>query len=832
MSLGLEEEHENERTLPAARALAAALEASEGAIVLCDSECRITYASGPAVRALGAEGAGAVRGRLWSELDLPVDLAESLDEQGKVVLRAGRSTTLTAVLPGNSDVGAGRHVREVRILPSPEDSNGPSGIVYVFRETIGPTEITHGEFQGVGLLRAVLEGISDPVFVKDMQGRYVLINSAGAMRLEAPVEAILGRGDDQLESKLLPGKTAESDQVALHHGEICQDETIPGPDGLDRIYRLTKWALRDPSGKAIGLIGVAKDVTRSREAEQALRESEQKYRLLAENSTDMISRHDPQGNYLYVSPACRTILGYEPEELLGRMAYDLIHEADRAAVGLSHWAILEDPKTNTVSFRVRHKEGHYVWLESTVRTLRDPESGEVIEIQCASRNCSARIEAEQALRESRRLLQAVIDRSAAVIYAKDLQGRYILINYWYEQLFGIRQAEFLGRTDFDIFPSEIAEAFQVNDRKVVEACQPLEFEEIAPRKDGLHTYLSVKFPLIDEQGNTYAVCGISTDITERKRAEQQLQDQNALLQEAVRSERLAHQALKRAEGQLVQAEKLSALGQMVGGVAHEVNNPLAFAVNNLAVMRRDVRHLLDMLRLYQKTDDLLAEHRPQLSAEIEALATRIDLSYTIENLASLFTRTGEGLNRIRRIVNDLRDFARTDEADHDEVDLNLGITSTANIVVGRAHKQGVELVLDLQPLPPVICFPSKINQVVLNFLSNAIDACPEGGKVTLRTALQPDGQGVAIHIKDTGHGIPAELRDRIFDPFFTTKPIGQGTGLGLSISYGIVQSHGGRIEVASAEPGHTHFVIHLPLNPSVDIDRESPPDPMIPSQLP
>src|SRR5262249_3298947 len=171
-------------------------------------------------------------------------------------------------------------------------------------------------------------------------------------------------------------------------------------------------------------------------------------------------------------------------------------------------------------------------------------------------------------------------------------------------------------------------------------------------------------------------------------------------------------------------------------------------------------------------------------------------------------RSRDGLKRIQQIVKDLRDFARLDESDLKEVDLVAGIESTLHIIQSRAKKQQVELVRELAPLPPVTCYPAKVNQVVLNLEANAIDACKPGATVTVRTAAGEDG--VEIHVIDTGEGIDPAVREKIFDPFFTTKPLGQGTGLGLSISFQIVHDHGGKITLASEPRPGTHVVVAFP----------------------
>jgi signal transduction histidine kinase len=181
-------------------------------------------------------------------------------------------------------------------------------------------------------------------------------------------------------------------------------------------------------------------------------------------------------------------------------------------------------------------------------------------------------------------------------------------------------------------------------------------------------------------------------------------------------------------------------------------------------------------------------------------------------LPDLLKRTAEGLKRIRQIVNDLRLFARLDEGEVNEADLNAGITSTATITKGHARSKDVTLKLELEPLPRVTCNAARINQVVMNLLSNAIDACGRGGTVTLRTGQEDDR--ARIDVIDDGHGINPAIRERIFDPFFTTKPIGKGTGLGLSISYGIIQDHGGSIEVDSTPGQGSRFTVRIPVHPS------------------
>lgn len=264
-----------------------------------------------------------------------------------------------------------------------------------------------------------------------------------------------------------------------------------------------------------------------------------------------------------------------------------------------------------------------------------------------------------------------------------------------------------------------------------------------------------------------------------------------------------NRVLRETQAALVQNEKLASLGRLAAGVAHEINNPIAYVTNNLVVIRRDTQAALAVLDAYQRGDPLEA-------ARLEEAA---DLGYLRENFARTCDKTLEGLQRVRDIVRNLRDFARLDEAEFKEADLNAALQSTIEIVRYQLKQADVKLETVLAPLPPVLCHPGKINQVFLNLLVNAIQACPRGGQVVIRT--RAESVAVVVEVQDNGCGIRPEHRSRLFEPFFTTKPVGQGTGLGLSVSFGIVRDHGGTIEVDSELGRGSTFRVRLPLKPNV-----------------
>jgi PAS domain S-box-containing protein len=435
-------------------------------------------------------------------------------------------------------------------------------------------------------------------------------------------------------------------------------------------------------------------------------------------------------------------------------------------------------------------------------------------------------QAQEALREAEERTRKIVDTAHDAFVAMDSEGRITDWNRQAELTFGWPRAEVLGRLlEEMIVPEQYREAHRQGLKRFLATGEaPVlnkRIELTALHREGRVFPVELTITALPWR-ESYVFSSFLHDITERKKAEealkrtaaeltlynQQLHKLAADLRETAASEFQAHQKLKKAQSQLVQSEKLAALGQLVAGVAHEINNPLSFVSNNVAVLQRDVRALRDLLALYQEAEGLLKQLQPELAARIDDLAQTIDLKYTLENLDGLMTRSRDGLKRIQQIVKDLRDFARLDESDLQDIDLNAGIESTINIIRGQAKKQQVTLDLQLEPLPPVTCYPAKINQVVLNLVANAIDACSAGGKVTVSTHAEP--KEVEIAVADTGSGIDPAIRERIFDPFFTTKPQGKGTGLGLSISYGIVQDHGGRIEVDSTPGQGSNFRVRLP----------------------
>jgi two-component system NtrC family sensor kinase len=422
-----------------------------------------------------------------------------------------------------------------------------------------------------------------------------------------------------------------------------------------------------------------------------------------------------------------------------------------------------------------------------------------------------RSQAEQALLQTEVFYHSLVETIPQMILCKDLDGHFTFANDKFCTELGTTLENFKGKTDFDFFPKELAEKYRRDDKQVLDSGQVLDVveEHVTPKGGKLYVQV-MKTPVRGADGKPIGIQGIFWDVTERMRAEEQLKEQNVILHERERSEREAHQALKAAQSRMVETEKLASLGQLVAGVAHEINNPLAFVSNNVAVLERDLRDIITLIGLFRQLERKDDPAQVVLSGQIDMVSEQLDVVYTLDNMPRLIERTREGLRRIERIVKDLRLFARVDEGEWNEVDLNPGIESSVNMVQGYARKKSVRLVSELEPVPPLRCRGARIHQVVVNLLMNGIDACGADDTVTIRTRAEAAGEGVRIEVTDTGCGMEPAIRERIFDPFFTTKAIGEGTGLGLSISYGIVQEHHGDIDVQSTPGSGSCFTIRLP----------------------
>jgi two-component system, cell cycle sensor histidine kinase and response regulator CckA len=491
---------------------------------------------------------------------------------------------------------------------------------------------------------------------------------------------------------------------------------------------------------------------------EALRPTEATYRFLAEHATDLICRLSPDGTFLYVSPASRTLLGYEPGELLGRLSQELLDPEDLARIARHTASLTTIPDVQKFTYRIRRKDGEYVWFETTSRTILNPGDGTLSEHVTISRDITERVQTEEALRESDARFRQLVENVQSVFYIVAAQeAQVIYVTPAFETVWGC-SCDSLYQD-----PHAWTAAIHPDDRPQVSASrlqarfEPTNCEYRIVRPDGTVRWIRDRgAPVRNEAGEVYRVVGIAEDIT-------------------------AHREL---EERLRQSQKLEAVGRLAGGVAHDFNNMLHVITGYCDLLLMDLqptdpryRRLSEIQkaadRAVRLTRQLLAFSRRQM------LAPRVlDLNEVVGNLQGMLARLiGEDVRLENRLAPEL-DTVKAD--------------------------------------------PGQIEQVIVNLAINARDAMPDGGSLSIETANLritpaqsaalgvPPGRYVTLCVADSGCGIPADLLPHVFEPFFTTKETGKGTGLGLATVYGIIQQSGGQVRIESAPERGTRFTIYLP----------------------
>jgi len=546
------------------------------------------------------------------------------------------------------------------------------------------------------------------------------------------------------------------------------------------------------------------EIDQRTQVEEKLRQGEQKYRTLLAELPVGVFETDPQGLSLYVNKAWSEMTGMTTQEAEGTGWMNALHPDDRQRLSETWRRTAEAGGRWRMEMRFLRPDKEVVEAVGRGAPLHGPD-GAVTGYVATVADVTELKRTERALRESEAMLRATLDALPVGVIIADSSAHIVDVNPAVARVLHGPLPRAGGLGDWAGMYSgrhpDSGRQIQPEEWPLTRAI--IKGEVVSGDEIDFLCFDGVERPLLlwaaptkDAGGNVTGGVVVFQDISEIRRVQKELQK--------------ALRTLQQTQTQLVQSEKLAVVGQLAAGIAHEINNPLSYVSNNLDVLRRDFREMVGVCGLYAKAaaEDEPDKRQPMVR-QAQQREAEVDMDYLLSNLEQVFNWTIDGAERIRRIVMDMRSFARVGEAKCKEIDLHEALDTTLRILAYRLKNKNIKVEKNYGDLPFVSCMPDRINQVFLNLIVNAIDASPQDG--TIAIATQPDALDVRIAISDTGAGIKADRLHRIFDPFYTTKA--GGTGLGLSISQSIVNDHGGRIEVDSAEGKGSTFTIVLPAQP-------------------
>ena len=592
-----------------------------------------------------------------------------------------------------------------------------------------------------------------------------------------------------------------------------------------RVDGATRWVSErgrptdNAEGQILWLDGVIFDITDRKKAELTLQQVTQ----AVDSASDAIAIANLEGDSIYHNLAFIQRYGYTVEELNNSGGPGVIYTKYQELRKL--FIVLRKGLSWSGEIQLKAKNGEIIETELRADCIKD-SNNQPIGMMAIIADLTELKRTESALKLSQERLQLAVFGSSLGLWDWNIATG--------ETYFDSQWKAMLGYTETEIENSVKSweNLLHPEDKLTVMATLNLHFEgklniyEVEFRmlnKSGSWQWIMALGKVVeyDEWGEPLRMNGTHQDISERKQTELALQESEARERSKALELEVAINKLRTTQSQLVQNEKMVSLGQLVAGVAHEINNPISFIHGNLAPARSYTLDLLDLIKIYQY-------HYPSPVAGVLDKIQEIDLDYMTEDLPKLFSSMRVGTERIVEIVKSLRNFSRLDESAGKSVNIHEGIDSTLMILQNRlkshSSRPGIQVVKDYHQLPNVECFPGQLNQVFMNILINAIDALEERDKqreieecdrhpstITIRTYLAA-GAFVAVSIADNGWGIPESVKSRLFDPFFTTKPVGKGTGLGLSISHSIiVDRHGGKLSCFSTVGEGSEFLVEIPV---------------------
>ncbi len=742
----------------------------------------------------------------------------------------------------------GKRILHTKKVPLFDESGAPKYILGIAQD-ITESKINETELSRLAL---VAKKTQNGVIITDAEGCIEWVNE-GFTRISGCVLAQMQgkKLGDVLQGAQTDPLTIDKLRSALATGQPFEREIYNyTKDGNGYWVALSIAPIYQENGQMEGFIAVQTDITDRKQTEEILTESESYYRCIVETASEGVWMFDSASKTTFANTRMAEMLGYTVEEIQGRSLFEFI-DGDSREIAETYVQRRKQGIRERHDFKFTRKDGSHLWAIVSATPMFDSE-GEFSGVLRMITDISDRKQAEAELRQTLQELEFekfALDESAIVSNTNEF-GLITYVNNQFCELFQYSREELIGKTHKLVNSGYHSPDFFKQLWSTISQGNVWRGEIKNQAKNGAFFWLDTTIvPFLNMKGEPHQYVAIRKDITARKQAEEavrlsesQLRTKNQELAKALRD-------VQQTQSMMVQNEKMVSLGQLVAGVAHEINNPVSFIYGNVQHADDYFQDLLKMLQLYQKE---YPEVTPLIQKEIED----VDLTFLLKDLPKLLGSMKMGAERIRQIVLSLKNFSRLDEAEQKQVDIHEGIDSTLLILQHRfketAGHPKIVLLKEYGNLPRVQCYAGQLNQVFMNIIGNAIDAVEEAMETgqwadgeqspipycpspTLRictevkyeedASMQTENivynksnwhpTHIVIRIADNGPGIPAEVHQRLFDPFFTTKEPGKGTGLGLSISYQIVvEKHGGQLHCNSAPGQGTEFAIEIPVGNS------------------
>jgi PAS domain S-box-containing protein len=573
--------------------------------------------------------------------------------------------------------------------------------------------------------------------------------------------------------------------------------------------------------------------------EMGIQESELYYRYIVETASEGIWIFDTDNKITFANNRIAEMLGYKVEEMYGRLLFQFM-DSESAGIARNYIERRRQGIKERHDFKFTRKDGSDLWVIVSATPMFNSE-GEytgvlrmITDISDLYNQLQLRKKAESELRNTLKELEYekfALDQSA-IVAITDAKGVITYVNDQFCDISKYNRNELIGKTHKIINSSYHPFTFFQTLWSTIKAGNIWRGEIKNKAKDGSYYWVDTTIvPFLNSSGEPYQYVAIRKNITDRKQIEEALRQSESQLK--ARNEEIAKalRDLQQTQSLMVQNEKMVSLGQLVAGVAHEINNPVSFIYGNVMHAETYFQDLVKMLEIYQ-------QEYPNPTSAVKDGIDDVDLKFLLKDLPRLLKSMKIGAERIHQIVLSLKNFSRLDETGQKQVDIHEGLESTLLILQHRfketAGHPRIFLIKEYGKLPKFQCYPGQLNQVFMNIIGNSLDALEEAMEngnwiakdmSSLNYCPSPtikintefiEGKGledrIVIRISDNGPGIPIEVQKRLFDPFFTTKNPGKGTGLGLSISYKIVvEKHGGKLTCISIPSQGAEFVIEIPV---------------------